>query len=92
LPGVDFAFAKFFLSKDYLELVWSKLRLQRRVLQLGYAFLFTDVDVLWLRNPLKHVTAYADMSVSSDVFFGDADKSCATGGRLQAYVIKDQCK
>jgi hypothetical protein len=73
LPGVDFASAKFFLSKDYLELVWSKLKLQRRVLQLGYTFVFTDVDVLWFRNPLKHVTAYADMSVSSDVFFGDAD-------------------
>lgn len=72
--GVDFASAKFFLSREYLELVWSKLRLQRRVLQLGYTFLFTDVDVLWFRNPLKHVTAYADMSVSSDVFFGDPDR------------------
>ena len=41
MPGVDFASAKFFLSKEYLELVWSKLKLQRRVLQLGYNFLFT---------------------------------------------------
>jgi hypothetical protein len=32
-----------------------------------------DVDILWFRNPLKHVTAYADMSISSDVFFGDPD-------------------
>ncbi|CAN6302783.1 unnamed protein product [Urochloa humidicola] len=74
IPGVDLASAKFFLSKEYLELVWSKLKLQRRVLQLGYNFLFTDVDILWFRNPLKHVTAYADMSVSSDVFFGDPDR------------------
>jgi len=73
MPGVDFASAKFFLSKEYLELVWSKLKLQRRVLQLGYNFLFTDVDILWFRNPFKHVTAYADMSISSDVFFGDPD-------------------
>lgn len=73
IPGVDFASAKFFLSKEYLELVWSKLKLQRRVLQLGYNFLFTDVDVMWFRNPFKHVTAYADMSISSDVFFGDPD-------------------
>lgn len=71
--GVDFAPAKPFLSRDYLELVWSKLRLQRRVLRLGYSLLFTDADVLWLRNPLKHVTAYADMTVSCDVFFGDPD-------------------
>jgi hypothetical protein len=34
MPGIDFTAAKFFLSKDYLELVWSKLKLQRRVLQL----------------------------------------------------------
>ncbi|CAN6291086.1 unnamed protein product [Urochloa humidicola] len=74
IPGVDLASAKFFLSKEYLELVWSKLKLQRRVLQLGYNFLFTDVDIMWFRNPFKHVTAYADMSVSSDVFFGDPDR------------------
>ncbi|XP_006650896.1 uncharacterized protein At4g15970-like [Oryza brachyantha] len=73
MPGIDFASEKFFASKDYLELVWSKLKLQRRVLQLGYNFLFTDVDIVWLRNPFKHVAVYADMAISSDVFFGDPD-------------------
>ncbi|KAF0912526.1 hypothetical protein E2562_014109 [Oryza meyeriana var. granulata] len=73
MPGLDFTSEKFFASKDYLELVWSKLKLQRRVLQLGYNFLFTDVDIVWLRNPLKHVAVYADMAVSSDIFFGDPD-------------------
>ncbi|KAJ1292712.1 hypothetical protein BS78_01G011100 [Paspalum vaginatum] len=73
VPGLDLSSAKFFLSREYLELVWSKLKLQRRVLRLGYSFLFTDVDILWFRNPFKHVTAYADMTVSSDVFFGDPD-------------------
>uniref|UniRef100_M8B740 Nucleotide-diphospho-sugar transferase domain-containing protein n=1 Tax=Aegilops tauschii TaxID=37682 RepID=M8B740_AEGTA len=70
IPGlnIDFAALKYFLSKDYLELVWSKLKLQRRILELGYGFLFTDVDIMWLRDPFKHVTAYADMTVSSDVF------------------------
>uniref|UniRef100_A0A0D9W1D9 Glycosyltransferase n=1 Tax=Leersia perrieri TaxID=77586 RepID=A0A0D9W1D9_9ORYZ len=74
MPGIDFTSEKFFASKDYLELVWSKLKLQRRILQLGYNFLFTDVDIVWLRNPFKHVTVYADMAISSDVFFGDPDK------------------
>ncbi|XP_037444509.1 uncharacterized protein At4g15970-like [Triticum dicoccoides] len=75
IPGlnIDFAALKYFLSKDYLELVWSKLKLQRRILELGYGFLFTDVDIVWLRDPFKHVTAYADMTVSSDVYFGDPD-------------------
>ncbi|KAL6636512.1 hypothetical protein ACP70R_024084 [Stipagrostis hirtigluma subsp. patula] len=73
MPGVDFTSEKFFLSPEYLELVWSKLKLQRHVLQLGYNFLFTDVDILWFRNPFKHITVYADMAISSDVFFGDPD-------------------
>ncbi|KAM0930482.1 hypothetical protein ACQ4PT_000932 [Festuca glaucescens] len=75
MPGVhmNFTSAKFFGSKEWLEMVWSKLRLQRRVLELGYGFLFTDVDILWFRDPFKHVTAYADMTVSSDVYFGDPD-------------------
>ncbi|KAL5219213.1 hypothetical protein ABZP36_019897 [Zizania latifolia] len=73
MAGIDFTSEKFFLSKDYLELVWSKLKLQRRILQLGYNFLFTDVDIMWLRNPLKHVTVYADMAISSDVYMGDPD-------------------
>ncbi|CAM0878094.1 unnamed protein product [Alopecurus aequalis] len=75
MPGLnmDFASAKFFGSKEWLEMVWSKLKLQRHVLELGYGFLFTDVDILWFRDPFKHITAYADMMVSSDVYFGDPD-------------------
>jgi len=33
--------AKGFMSRDYLELVWTKLTFQQRVLELGYNFLFT---------------------------------------------------
>jgi hypothetical protein len=33
--------ANHFMSKSYLELVWSKLSLQQRVLQLGYNYLYT---------------------------------------------------
>ncbi|VAH83743.1 unnamed protein product [Triticum turgidum subsp. durum] len=31
-----------YMTKDYLDLVWSKLRLQHRVLLLGYNLLFTS--------------------------------------------------
>uniref|UniRef100_A0ACD5V1Q9 Uncharacterized protein n=1 Tax=Avena sativa TaxID=4498 RepID=A0ACD5V1Q9_AVESA len=64
---------KFFGPEEWMDLVWSKLKLQRRVLELGYGFLFTDVDIMWLRDPFKHVTAYADMTISSDNYFGDPD-------------------
>lgn len=62
-----------FMSKSYLELVWAKLSLQQRVLELGYNYLFTDVDIMWLRNPFRHISLYADMAVSTDRFNGDAE-------------------
>ncbi|KAJ1286847.1 hypothetical protein BS78_03G383400 [Paspalum vaginatum] len=62
-----------FLSKGYLELVWAKLALQQRVLQLGYNYLFTDVDVMWLRDPFRHISLYADATMSCDGFSGDPE-------------------
>nr|TKW18522.1 hypothetical protein SEVIR_5G436400v2 [Setaria viridis] len=60
--------AKGFMSRDYLELVWTKLTFQQRVLELGYNFLFTDADMVWFRNPFRRIAIYADMSCSSDHF------------------------
>jgi len=60
--------AKRFNSRDYLELVWAKVTFQQRVLELGYNFLFTDADMIWFRNPFRHIALYADMSCSSDDF------------------------
>ena len=71
--GLDLSGAKSYMTKDYLDLVWSKLRLQQRILELGYNLLFTDVDVAWFRNPLVHITAAADITTSSDFYFGDPD-------------------
>ncbi|EAY77007.1 hypothetical protein OsI_04964 [Oryza sativa Indica Group] len=62
-----------FMSEAYVELVWTKLSLQQRVLELGYNFLFTDVDILWFRDPFRHIGVYADMTTSCDVFNGDGD-------------------
>ncbi|RLN03719.1 uncharacterized protein C2845_PM13G17480 [Panicum miliaceum] len=39
--SVDMSSAKPFMSPDCLELVWTKLTFQQRVLELGYNFLFT---------------------------------------------------
>ncbi|VAH83679.1 unnamed protein product [Triticum turgidum subsp. durum] len=62
-----------FMTRSYLELVWSKLTFQHRVLQLGYNYLYTDLDVMWLRNPFRHISLYADMAVSTDRFNGNAE-------------------
>ncbi|KAJ3709141.1 hypothetical protein LUZ61_012846 [Rhynchospora tenuis] len=73
VDGMNFTSEKVFMSNDYINLVWIKVKLQKRILELGYNFLFTDVDILWLRNPFRHITVYADLTTSSDVFFGDPD-------------------
>jgi hypothetical protein len=39
--GMDMNKAKCFGSPEYMEMVWRKLSLQQRVLELGYNFIFT---------------------------------------------------
>ncbi|KQK11245.1 uncharacterized protein At4g15970 [Brachypodium distachyon] len=73
VKSANISSANRFMSKGYLELVWAKLQLQHRVLQLGYNYLFTDVDIMWLRDPFRHISLYADMAVSTDRFNGDAE-------------------
>ncbi|KAL6638677.1 hypothetical protein ACP70R_023788 [Stipagrostis hirtigluma subsp. patula] len=69
--GVDYRSEKMFMSKDYLEMMWGRNRFQQTVLELGYNFLFTDVDVMWFRDPFRHIAMAADIAISSDVFIGD---------------------
>ncbi|KAK3162860.1 hypothetical protein QOZ80_1BG0094670 [Eleusine coracana subsp. coracana] len=96
--GLDLSGAKSYMTKDYLELVWSKLKLQQRILELGYNLLFTDVDLAWFRNPMEHITMAADITTSSDFYFGNPDdlgnypntgfiyfKSTARNARAMAY-------
>ncbi|XP_062208708.1 uncharacterized protein At4g15970-like [Phragmites australis] len=73
MKGMNLSSANRFLTKGYLELVWTKLSLQQRVLELGYNYLFTDVDVMWLRDPFRHINLFADVTMSCDYFYGDAE-------------------
>ncbi|KAG8061780.1 hypothetical protein GUJ93_ZPchr0003g17354 [Zizania palustris] len=69
--GVDYRSEKMFMSKDYLEMMWGRNKFQMTILELGYNFLFTDVDVMWFRDPFRHISMGADIAISSDVFIGD---------------------
>ncbi|MED6195634.1 hypothetical protein PIB30_039787 [Stylosanthes scabra] len=62
----------FFLTKDYLHIVWRKIEFLGHVLQMGYSFVFTDSDILWLRNPFEHFHEDADFQSSSDNFNGNS--------------------
>jgi hypothetical protein len=69
--GVDYEAQQSYMAKGYLEIVWRKFRAQARVLRLGYSFVFTDMDIIWLRNPLLRVPVGADLSMSCDRYYGD---------------------
>ncbi|KAJ1286853.1 hypothetical protein BS78_03G384000 [Paspalum vaginatum] len=64
--GLDLNRARTFGTREYVEMIWLKLSIQQRILELGYNFLFTDADILWLRDPFQHISVYADMSCSLD--------------------------
>ncbi|KAL6845922.1 hypothetical protein ACP4OV_023370 [Aristida adscensionis] len=85
--GADFASEQRFMAKDYLDMMWRRNRFQARVLALGYSFVFTDVDIVWFRNPLLRIPVGADLAMACDAFYGDnpydLDKR-ANGGFLYA--------
>ena len=67
----NFTAAQSFMSKDYLEMVWVRNKFMGRVVALGHNVVFTDVDIVWFRNPLLRVPVGADIAVSCDAFYGD---------------------
>ncbi|KAJ3678594.1 hypothetical protein LUZ60_002397 [Juncus effusus] len=83
VDGVNFTSEKRFKTKDYLKMMWTRNKLQRTVLEMGYNFLFTDTDIMWFRNPLQHISVMAQITISSDWYQGDPDdllSNAANGG------------
>lgn len=73
VDGMDFAAEQKYMEGDYLEMMWRRNRFQQSVLELGYSFLFTDVDILWFRSPFPRLPRAAQVVMSADFFVGDAD-------------------
>ncbi|WOL05982.1 hypothetical protein Cni_G14713 [Canna indica] len=69
--GVDFSGEKVFNSPEYLEMMWARLDFLRVVLEKGFNFIFSDVDVMWFRNPLPYFYPDGDFQISCDNFLGD---------------------
>ncbi|KAJ3688588.1 hypothetical protein LUZ61_017752 [Rhynchospora tenuis] len=80
--GIDYSSEKVYMSKDYLEMVWGRNKLQQRILELGFNFLLTDVDILWFRNPMKYISTTSHLTFASDYYFGNAKslRNVANGG------------
>ncbi|GMY23014.1 hypothetical protein FCV25MIE_18255 [Fagus crenata] len=71
--GVDFGGEKVYMSEDFIKMMWRRTQFLIEVLKRGYSFIFTDTDVMWLRNPLARLSKNEtdDLQISTDEFLGD---------------------
>ncbi|XP_073152448.1 uncharacterized protein At1g28695-like [Henckelia pumila] len=72
--GDDFAGEKIYMTGDFIEMMWIRTSFLLNVLKKGYNFIFTDTDVLWLRNPLTRLSMNEtfDLQISADSFNGNS--------------------
>ncbi|XVF33659.1 hypothetical protein REPUB_Repub17cG0187000 [Reevesia pubescens] len=71
--GVDFGGEKVFMSQDFIKMMWRRTLFLSDVLRRGYSFIFTDSDIIWLRNPFSKLSLNQteDIQISVDNFRGD---------------------
>ncbi|MCD7468679.1 hypothetical protein HAX54_007076 [Datura stramonium] len=91
--GVDFGGEKLFMSEDFIKMMWRRTLFLGDVLKRGYNFIFTDTDVLWLRNPFQNLYSNQniDLQISTDKFNGSqwSEESPINTG---FYMIKSNIK
>ncbi|KAL2472290.1 Nucleotide-diphospho-sugar transferase family protein [Abeliophyllum distichum] len=76
--GIDFSGEAFFMSEDYLKMMWRRIDFLRVVLEMGYNFIFSDADVMWLRNPFHQFHSDGDFQIACDHYwynYTDLDNS-----------------
>ncbi|CAK9170723.1 unnamed protein product [Ilex paraguariensis] len=71
-PDIDFSSEAHFMSTDYLKMMWRRIDFLRSVLDIGYNFIFTDNDIMWLRDPFPRFYPDADFQIACDHFYGDS--------------------
>ncbi|KAI4383034.1 hypothetical protein MLD38_008915 [Melastoma candidum] len=69
----NFEGEKLYMTRDFIELMWRRTRFLLDVLRRGYNFIFTDTDVMWLRDPLAELIPdeSMDLQISVDHFNGN---------------------
>ncbi|CAI0421232.1 unnamed protein product [Linum tenue] len=71
-PGVSFTGTPAtFKSDEFMLMVWRRMEFYTSVLKLGIDFVFTDVDIVWFRNPFPHFHEDADFQIACDIYTGD---------------------
>ncbi|KAJ1439564.1 Nucleotide-diphospho-sugar transferase [Sesbania bispinosa] len=71
--GVDFEGEKLFMSQHFIKMMWRRTLFLLQVLKRGYSFVFTDTDVMWLRNPFTRLSMNEseDLQISTDMYLGN---------------------
>ncbi|XP_023741964.1 uncharacterized protein At4g15970 isoform X2 [Lactuca sativa] len=70
--GYDLSHEAYFMTPDYLKMMWLRIDFLRSVLELGYNFLFTDADVMWFRDPFPHFHPNTDFQIACDHYSGNS--------------------
>ncbi|XP_043718000.1 uncharacterized protein At1g28695-like [Telopea speciosissima] len=73
--GVDYGGEKLFMSQEFIKMMWRRTLFLGDVLKRGYSFIFTDMDVMWLRNPFVRLSQNQseDLQISCDNFNGNPE-------------------
>ncbi|KAG2320594.1 hypothetical protein Bca52824_013807 [Brassica carinata] len=80
--GIDFSGERLFMVGDNLEMMWRRTEFFGSLLKLGYNFLFTDMDTVWLRDPFPRLIPDVDFQIACDRFNGNSSdtRNYANGG------------
>ncbi|XP_019431396.1 PREDICTED: uncharacterized protein At4g15970-like [Lupinus angustifolius] len=70
--GDNFTSEAFFMTPGYLHMMWRRIEFLGSVLELGYNFVFTDTDIMWLRDPFTEFYQDADFQIACDYFNGNS--------------------
>ncbi|KAI8538667.1 hypothetical protein RHMOL_Rhmol09G0122500 [Rhododendron molle] len=70
--GVDFSREAYFMTPDYLKMMWRRIDFLQSVLEMGYNFVFTDADIMWFRDPFPRFYSDADFQIACDHFLGSS--------------------
>ncbi|KAA8521037.1 hypothetical protein F0562_011675 [Nyssa sinensis] len=70
--GIDFSGEAYFMTGDYLKMMWRRIDFLHSVLELGYDFVFTDADIMWFQDPFPHFYPDADFQIACDNFWGNS--------------------
>ncbi|KAI8564444.1 hypothetical protein RHMOL_Rhmol03G0182100 [Rhododendron molle] len=71
--GLDFGHEEMYGSGNYFKMMWRRTQFLGDVLKRGYNFIFTDTDILWLRNPFSILSPNEtfDFQIACDSYQGN---------------------